>query len=102
LFTHHPSSSPNGLGADVVVLVFDSADNLDVHLVMEVHRSSLARSLRRTLELLCKEAGIVVPITWERWQSCCKLHKLLHPVVWTREAEVVDVIVDVATADCVG
>jgi hypothetical protein len=60
------------------------------------------RSLRRTLQSSCKEAGIVVPITWERWQSHCKLHELLHPDARTREAGVVDVVLDVAIADCVG
>jgi hypothetical protein len=101
-FTDHPSLSPDGLGAAVIVLVVDSVDNLDVRLVMEVHRSSLARSLRQTLKSSCKEAGIVVPIyTWERWQSCCKLHKLLHLDTRTREAGVVDVVVDVAVADCI-
>ncbi len=101
-FTNHPSSSPNGLGAAVVVLVFNGVDDLDVRLVTEVRRSSLVRSLRRTLQLSCKEAGIVVPITWERWQSRCKLHKLLHPDARTREAGAIDVVVNVAVADCVG
>jgi hypothetical protein len=101
-FTDHPSSSPNGLGGAIVILVVDGADDLDVRLVTEVRRSSLVRSLRRTLQPLCKEAGIVVPITWERWQSRCKLHELLHPDAWTREAGVVDVVVDVAVANCNG
>jgi hypothetical protein len=102
-FTDHPSSSPDGLGAAIVVLVLDGADDLDVRLVTEVHCSSLVRSLRRTLQSLCKEAGIVVPIyTWERWQSRCKLHKLLHPDARTREAGVVDIVVDIAVADCIG
>jgi hypothetical protein len=101
-FTNHRSSSPDGLGAAVVVLVFDGADDLDVRLVTKVHHSSLLRSLRWTLQSLCKDAGIVVPITWERWQSRCKLHELLHPDARTREAGVVDIIVDIAVADCVG
>jgi hypothetical protein len=102
-FTNHPSSSPNGLGAAVVVHVVDGADDLDVRLVTEVRRSFLVRSLRRTLQSSCKEVVIVVPIyTWERWQSRCKLHELLHPDARTREAGVVNVIVDVAVADCVG
>ncbi len=102
MFTNHPSSSPNNLVAAVVVLVVDGADNLDVHLVTEVRRSSLVRSLRRTLQSSCKEAGIVVPIyTWERWQLHCKLHKLLHPDAWTREAGVIDVLIDVIIANCV-
>jgi hypothetical protein len=101
-FTDHPSSSPNGLGAAIVVLVFDGADDLDVRLVTEVRHSSLVRSLRRTLQSSCKEAGIVVPITWERWQSRCKLHKLLHPDVRTREVGAVDVVVAVAVANCIG
>jgi hypothetical protein len=46
---------------------------------------------------------IVVPIyTWERWHSRCKLHELLHLDVQTREAGVVDVVVDVAVVDCIG
>jgi hypothetical protein len=102
LFTNHLSSSPNGLGAAVVILVVNGADNLDVRLVTEVRRSSLMRSLRRTLQSSCKEARIVVPITWERWQSRCKLHKLLHPDVRTREAGAVDVVVAVAVANCIG
>jgi hypothetical protein len=103
LFTDHPSSSPDCLGAAVVVLVLDGADNLDVRLVTEVRRSSLVRSLRRTLKSSCKEAGIVVPIyIWERWQSRCKLHELLHPDAQTREAGVVNVFVDIAVAHCVG
>jgi hypothetical protein len=101
-FTDHPSSSPNGLGAAVVVLVFDGADDLDVRLVTEVRRSSLLRSLCRTLQSSCKEAGIVVPITWERWQLRCKLHEVLHPDARTGEAGVVDAVVDVAVANCVG
>ncbi len=102
-FTDHPSSSPDGLGAAVVILVVDGADDLDVRLVTEVRRSFLVRSLCRTLKSSCKEVGIVVPIyTWERWQSRCKLHELLHPDARTREAGVVDVVVDVAVADCVG
>jgi hypothetical protein len=101
-FTDHPSSSPNGLGVAIIVLVINGADNLDVRLIMEMRRSSLVRSLRRTLQSSCKEAGIVVPIyTWERWQSCCKLQELLHPDAWTREAGVIDVIIDVAIAICV-
>jgi hypothetical protein len=55
-FTDHPSSSPDGLGAAVVVLIVNGADDLDVRLVMEVRRSSLVRSLRRTLQSSCKEA----------------------------------------------
>ncbi len=102
LFTDHPSSSPDGLGAAVVVLVIDGADNLDMRLVTEVRRSSLVRSLCRTLQSSCKEAGIVVPITWERWQSRCKLHELLHPNARTREDGVVDVVVDIAIANCIG
>ncbi len=103
MFTNHPSSLPDGLGVAIVVLVVNGADDLDVRLVTEVPRSSLVRSLRRTLKSSHKEARIVVPIyTWERWQSRCKLHELLHPDAQTREARVVDVIVDVAVADCVG
>ncbi len=103
LFTDHPSSSPDGLGAAVVVLVINGTDNPDMHLVTEVRPSSLVRSLRWTLQSSCKEVGIVVPIyTWERWQSRCKLHELLHPDVWTREARVVIIVVDVAVADCIG
>ncbi len=103
MFTDHPSSSPDGLSAAVVVLIVDGMDDLDVRLVKEVRRSFLVRSLRQTLQSWCKEAGIVVPIyTWERWQSRGKLHELLHPDAWTREAGVVDVIVDVAVADCIG
>jgi hypothetical protein len=102
LFTDHPSSSPNGLGMAVVILIVDGADDLDVRLVTEMRRSFLVRSLRRTLQSSCKEAGIVVPIyTWKRWQSRCKLHKLLHPDARTREAGVVNVVVDVAVADCI-
>ncbi len=102
-FTNHLSSSSDGLGAAVVILVVDGADNLDVRLVREVRRSSLVRSLCRTLQLSCKEAGIVAPIyTWERWQSCCKLHELLHQDARTREAGVVNVVVDIAVANCVG
>ncbi len=102
-FTDHPSSSPDGLGAAVNVLVVDGADDLDVRLVTEVHCSSLVRSLHRTLKSSCKEARIVVPIyTWKRWQLRCKLHELLHPDVRTREAGVVDVVVDIAVADCIG
>jgi len=72
-----PSSSPDGLvGAAIVV---DGVD-LDVRLVAEVRRASLVKSLRRTLQSSCEGAGIVAPIyTWERWQSRCKLHELLHP-----------------------
>jgi hypothetical protein len=103
LFTDHLSSSPDGLGAAIVVLVANGADNLDVRLVTEVRHSSLVRSLRWTLQSSCKEAGIVVPIyTWERWQSRCKLHKLLHPDARTREARVVIIVVDVAVANCIG
>ena len=73
-----PSSSPDGLvGAAIVV---DGVVDLDVRLVAEVRRASLVKSLRRTLQSSCEEAGIVAPIyTWERWQSRCKLHELLHP-----------------------
>jgi hypothetical protein len=103
LLTNHPSSSPNGLGGAIVILVVDGVDDLDVRLVTEVRRSSLVRSLRRTLKSSHKEARIVVPIyTWERWQSRCKLHKLLHPDARTREAGVVDIVVDIAVADCIG
>ena len=63
-----------------MVVVVDGADDLDVRLVTEVRRASLVKSLRRTLQSSCEEAGIVPPIyTWERWQSRCKLHELLHP-----------------------
>jgi hypothetical protein len=101
-FTEHLSSSPDGLGTAVVFLIVHGADDLDVRLVTEVRRSSLVRSLCRTLQSSCEEAGIVMPITWERWQSRCKLHKLLHPDARTREARVVDIVVDVAVADCIG
>ncbi len=69
-----------------------------------MRHSSLVRSLCRTLQLSCKEAGIAVPIfTWERWQPRCKLHELLHPDERTREVVVVDVaVVNVAFANCVG
>jgi hypothetical protein len=101
-FTNHPSSSPDGLGTAVIILIVDGMDNLDVHLVTEVRRSSLVRSLCRTLQSLCKDVGIILPIyTWERWQSCCQLQELLHPDVRTREAGVIDIIVDAAVADCV-
>ena len=36
--------------------------------------------------VVCVEVGIIAPIyTWERWQSRCMLHKLLHPVACTWE-----------------
>jgi hypothetical protein len=90
-FTDHPSSSPDGLGAAVVVLLVDGADDLDVRLITEVRRSFLVRSLCQTLKSSCKEAGNFVPMyTWERRQSRCKLHELLHPDAWTREAGVVE------------
>ena len=54
-------------GSGRAFIVIDGAD-LDVRNIMEVRPASLVRSLRRTLQSSCEEAGIVVPIyTWEIW-----------------------------------